>query len=290
MRPSRSRPGRIDVESSINSGQVFLWERDGDIWYGIDGGSALSVDASGAAPQICAHAGAAPDIFRQGDDMRRIIAEISRDRAVARAVGRFPGMRLMRQDPFQCLITFIASANSNIPRIKGTLGRLCSRYGGRAELDGRGFALFPAPARLARASPAGLRSCGLGYRAKYVRQAAAMVSSGRLDLESLARAPYDEAMEALLEIPGVGGKVADCVMLFSLEKLDAFPLDRWMSRILEEGYPGEGFGSMTGITPKRYAELHARIAARFGPYAGYAQQFLFKAGRQDARGLWAVNP
>lgn len=292
MRPSRYRLHHnvIDVESSINSGQVFLWERHDDMWYGIDGNCVISVNDTKKALRIHANAGRPRDIFRQKDDMDKILDDISRDRQVALAVRRFPGMRLMRQDPFQCLITFIVSTNSSIPNIKNALSKLCARYGKSAEFDGKEFSLFPKPETLARANSQGLGSCSLGYRAKYVREAALMVSSGRLDLAELVKASYSYGIESLLQVPGVGSKVADCVLLFSLEKLDAFPLDRWMSRILYENYPHEEFGRMTGITSKRYAELHKKIVKRFGQYAGYAQQFLFKAGREDANRLWAVNP
>lgn len=285
-RRSRSSAA-IDVESSINSGQVFLWERDGDLWRGIDGAHAITVDASRAVPRVRSHAGRAPDIFRQDDDIGAILRDISRDAAVAAAVARLRGMRLMRQDPFQCLVTFITSANSNIPRIRGTLRRLCERYGERA---GGGARLFPEPRRLARAGPAGLAACGLGYRAPYVRRAAAMVDSGGLDLRGIAGAPWAEAMESLLGVPGVGCKVADCVMLFSLERLDAFPLDRWMARILASAGGAALSRRIAGLTPRRYAEVHAEAVRRYGRHAGYAQQFLFKAGRDDARGAWAVNP
>ena len=290
VRSSRYSAGQIDVESSINSGQVFLWEHNGDLWYGIDGDHVVYVDATGTKPRIRSHVGHARDIFRQSDNMRKILSEISCDERVDLAVRRFPGMRLMRQDPFQCLITFITSANSSMPNIKNALSRLCVRYGKKVEFDRRTFSLFPKPEALANASAAGLASCSMGYRAKYVRQAAKMASTGRLDLEGLARVSYAHAMETLLDVPGVGNKVADCILLFALEKLDAFPLDRWMSRILGENYPQEGFGRMTNLTPKRYAALHDRIVKRFGRYAGYSQQFLFKAGREDASRSWAVNP
>ncbi len=289
-RPSRSRQSHdaIDVEASINSGQVFLWEKDGDMWYGVDGGQIVAVDQT--SKKIRTQSGRLPDIFRKSDDMKKILREISHDSCVALAVRRFRGMRLMRQNPFQCMITFITSANSNIPRIRNTLFRLCAKYGSTAELDGKKFSLFPKPEALAGARIRGLESCGLGYRARYVRDAASMVASGRIDLDALAGAPYEDAFESLLGVAGVGSKVADCVLLFSLEKLEAFPLDRWMSRILAENYPHEDFGRMIGMTPKRYAEAHARILGRFGPYAGYAQQFLFKMGRDEANGAWAVEP
>ncbi len=290
--PTRQSPSRrhIDVELSINSGQVFLWERDGHLWRGVDGAHAITVDSSRSRPRISSHAGAAPDIFRQDDDIEAILRDISRDRRVGAAVRRLAGLRLMRQDAFQCLITFITSANSSIPRIRDSLRRICARYGERTSHEGAEFCLFPEPSRLARANAAGLASCGLGYRAKYVRRAAHMVASGRLELGALRGVPYGDALESLLAVPGVGSKVADCVMLFSLERLEAFPLDRWMARILASMGEESLAGKITRVTPRTYANVHDAVVKRYGPYAGYAQQFLFKAGRDDAHGRWAVNP
>ena len=291
MKQSRSRLLHgINVESSINSGQVFLWKRDGDMWYGVDGDRIISVDNTSKTLRIRTHVGQPRDIFRQNDNIQKIIKNISKDKQVALAVRRFPGMRLMRQEPFQCLITFITSTNSSIPNIKNALTKLCAKYGECVEYDGKKFFLFPKSKTLARASTNGLRSCSLGYRAEYVKKAAIMTNNGNLDLAKLVKAPYKDAIESLLDVPGVGNKVADCVLLFSLEKLDAFPLDRWMVRILDQNYTNKKFGQMTGITSKRYAEIHYKIVKHFGQYAGYAQQFLFKAGRQDLDRLWAVNP
>jgi len=172
------------------------------VWRGVDGEHAITVDDSRASPRVRSHAGRAPDIFRQGDDIGAILRDISRDAAVASAVARLRGMRLMRQDAFQCLITFIASANSNIPRIRGTLRRLCERYGERAGGAGWQARLFPAPRRLARAAPAGLAACGLGYRAPYVRRAAAMVDSGAPDLRALSGGPWAAAQASPLASGG----------------------------------------------------------------------------------------
>ena len=147
------------------------------------------------------------------------------------------------------------------------------------------FFLFPEPDRLACATIAGLRSCGLGYRTPYVKAAAIAVNSGRLDLSSMRRRRYEAVREALLEIPGIGSKVADCTMLFSLDKLDSVPLDRWVVRILEKYYPGK-FDAGTSLTPKAYLVIRERILKHFGKYAGFSQQFLFKAERDAAGRKW----
>ena len=272
---------RVDVDASINSGQVFLWTESGGLWYGVNGSYVIRVSPE---PFRVLHTGPGCDLFRMSDDYPRILDEISKDGAMRGATKRFAGLRLLRQEPFQCLISFIASSNSNIQNIRGTLRRLCAVFGGRCELDGREFALFPGARELAQASGDELLRCGLGYRAGYVREAARMVQDGRLDLEQLKRADYAAAKDALLQVPGVGEKVADCAMLFSLEKMDAFPLDRWMLRAISRHYPDLAPDGQ--LTPRRYAETRRRLVEYFGPHAGYAQQFLFKMQREDEHRMW----
>ena len=278
----------MDPDDTINSGQVFLWERKGGprpSWTGIDGQAVVRI-AGGPAPRAASsERGRAARLLRRGDDLRRIVGSICRDAAVAEAVARYPGLRLLRQDPFQCLISFIASSNSSIPNIRRSLRLVCESYGPRVRFGGAVHRAFPGPRALASADPGGLARCSLGYRAKYVRAAAEAVLSGAVDLGRLRRAGYEDAVDALLAVPGVGRKVADCVLLFSLDKLEAFPIDRWTTRVLGRRYPG-AFPAGGALTPRRYERVHAELVARFGPYAGYAQQFLFKAERDAAGGRW----
>lgn len=265
----------VDVPASVGSGQVFLWERRGKGWQGIDGQRLLEL-REGKAPRAAAR------FLRASDDYAAMLSEISGDPAVARAVDRYRGLRLLRQDPFQCYITFIVSANSSMARIRDGLARLCSAFGARSGGHGCASHFFPEPSSLARASLGQLRACGLGYRAKYVREAARMAPE--LNLERLRRRPYPEARAELLQIPGIGPKVADCIMLFSLEKLDAFPIDTWMAKALRLYYPGRFEGGHG--TEKRYMEMRGEALGRFGRYAGLAQQFLFKAARDGAGAPW----
>lgn len=266
----------VDVPASVGSGQVFLWERSGAKWQGIDGRRLLVLREGGPVPRASA------GFLRAGDDYPAMLAEISADPAVARAVRAYPGLRLLRQDPFQCCVTFIVSANSSMARIRDGLARLCSAFGARSPGPGCASHFFPEPGALARASVGQLRACGLGYRAGYVKEAARMAA--RTDLEGLRARPYDEARAELLRFPGVGPKVADCIMLFSLEKLDAFPVDTWMRKALRLHYPGRFEHDPS--TGKGYMKLRDEAVGRFGRYAGLAQQFLFKAARDRAGGRW----
>ena len=273
----------IDVENSINSGQVFLWGKDSDNWYGINGQDILKISDSG---KIETYRNVKTDFFRKKDDLEKIIKSISKDKTTKSAVKRYLGLRILEQDPFQCLISFIVSANSNIQKIKSSLEKISKQFGTRVKFQSKEFFLFPKPEKLARASINEIKRCGVGYRAQYIKDAATMVLLKKIDFECLKKCEYQVAKEKICSIPGVGNKVADCILLFSLNKLEAFPLDRWMIRILEKYYSNEFKLETKTITEKQYSILHEKIVNHFGPFAGYAQQFLFKMERENYKKKW----
>ena len=275
----------INVKDSINSGQVFLCSRYGDYWYCINGQDVLKISD---AADVSSYKNIKTDFFRKRDDFGKIIKSISGDYTTRKAVRQYPGLRILRQDPFQCLISFIVSANSNIQKIRVSLERISEKFGSKISYDNREFFLFPEPERLARASIDEIKSCGAGYRAKFIKEAADMIASQKIDLRYLKRyCSYQQAKESICNIPGVGNKVADCILLFSLNKLEAFPLDRWMIRILRKYYATEFQLETKTITERQYDILHKKIVDHFGPYAGYAQQFLFKMERDNYQKKWS---
>jgi len=273
----------INVENSINSGQVFLWKKNGNYWYGINGQDVLRIDKNGV---IKSYQNLKTDFFRKNDNLDDIIKSISKDKTVRKAVKKYTGLRILKQDPFQCLISFIVSSNSNIQKIKTSLEKISKKFGRKIEFENQEFFLFPNPKKLAKASINEIRNCGVGYRAKFIKEAANMIFSKEIDFESLKKSNYFEAKKSICSIPGVGNKVADCIMLFSLNKLESFPLDRWMIRILEKYYFDEFNLKTKTITEKQYEILHKKIVNHFGPYAGYAQQFLFKMERENYQKKW----
>ena len=269
----------INFDFTLNSGQVFLWNKHGRFWYGIDGSNVLKCDDAGLAESRLPDK---TDFFRVNQDTHGMIESISRDKTVREAVARYPGLRLLRQEPFQCCVTFIASTNSNIQKIRSSLQRLCAMFGRNIRFDGMQFWLFPKPSRLAGANMDG---CGLGYRARYVRESSGMVSNGMVDFKRIKKMDYYSAKEEVMAMPGVGNKVADCILLFSLDKYEAFPLDRWIVRMLQKHYP-KIFDIGGPLTDRRYEAIHDRVVEHFGPYAGYAQQFLFKMQRDNHSKGW----
>ena len=274
---------KVNLDQTINSGQVFLWKKIDKKWFGIDGERVLILEDFQKFEKNLEYEF---NFLRLDDEFEIISKDLKNDKIVRRALKLFPGLRLLRQDPFQCYISFIVSSNSNIPNIKSSLQKLCKTFGKSKMVDGKEFFLFPEPSDLANASVLDIKKCGLGYRAKAVKNASLSVVNGEIDFDSLKKIDYNNAKKELIKVFGIGNKVADCILLFSLEKLEAFPLDRWMLRILQKYYSKEFQISTKTITEKTYNQLHENIVEHFGSYAGYAQQFLFKMERDIYKKKW----
>ena len=273
----------IDVENSINSGQVFLWKKNNEFWYGVNGQDVLQIDKSAKIKSLKNYK---TDFFRSSDDFDRIIKSISKDNLVKKSIKKYPGLRIIKQDPFQCLISFIVSSNSNIQKIKTNLENISQKFGERIEFKSQEFFLFPESETLSKASINEIKKCGVGYRANFIKEASKIFSSKEIIVEDLKNCTYEDAKKKISKIPGIGNKVADCILLFSLDKLESFPLDRWMIRILEKYYSERFQIETKTITDKQYEILHQKIVEYFGPYAGYAQQFLFKMERENYQKRW----
>ena len=268
--------GPYDLDASLHGGQAFRWRRVDDGWNeGVlfDNLVLLRQRADGIE-MVCGPepveevAPLVRDYLALGPEMKRAHMALRGDDALDRAFEGCRGVRILRQDPWECLIGFIISSNSNIPRIAGNVESLAETFGGAVEYDGRRRATFPTPDQLASAGEPALRDLRLGYRARFVAGTAEIVASGGLDLHALREAPYDDALEALIALPGVADKVANCVLLLSLDKPTAFPVDVWVRRAIEEWYlpPGE---KMTDKKMRLWAQN------KFGEHAGYANQYLF---------------
>ena len=278
-------PGiHINIRETINSGQIFLWENYGNEWFVLDGDDIIM--GKQTPFEVLTFSKRVKNFFRQDDNYVKILKEITKDKIVKKTSRYYPGLRITRQDPFQCCISFIVSSNSNIPNIRMRLQKLCRKFGTKVRFQKRDFFLFPEPKRLARATMQELNQCKLGYRSKYVLDTSRAIASGEIDLDELKKIKYEQAKESLLKLPGIGDKVADCIMLFSLEKLDAFPLDTWMLKILQKYYSDKFCIDKKTISKKRYEDVHQNVLEHFGRYAGYSQQFLYKMERDLNEKKW----
>ncbi len=257
----------LDLTLTLESGQIFLYKKD-RYWYIINGSDIIII--SDDRKIFKSYNGRSEEyLFRLDDEIEFINASICKDEIIKYSIKKLPGLRLMRQDPFQCLISFICATNTSIPRIKDMLNNIL-KFGKRIEWEGSTFKVFPEPKVLATLSINDLTSCGLGYRAKYVKEASYIISD-RLDLEGLRYIGYEKAKDELMNIKGVGNKVADCVLLFALEYLEAFPIDRWIFKILQRYYNI----NEERLTDKRYNTISLTMRRYFGRYAGYAQHYLY---------------
>lgn len=291
----------FSLEYTLESGQLFRWERRGEWWYGVVGPWVLKVRQEGEVLRCTSSSDLADSAlvtryFRLDQDLNHVLATISKDQAMTRAVQKYYGMRLVRQDAWECLASFVLATNTNIPRIRKMVAAVCERYGQTIEFEGESFREFPSPGALAGASAADLRLCGLGYRAPFLKKAAASVAEGRVDFSKVASLGYEEGRRELLSelfgeklLLGVGPKVADCVLLFSCGKDEAFPIDVWIARALARFYPRMldpstrtrlARDGKLRLSLRDYDRISSAARRRFGEYAGYAQQYLYLAARE----------
>jgi N-glycosylase/DNA lyase len=279
----------FDLDVSICCGQVFRWKKIGEWWYGVVGENVFKIRQCGAELEFDGVTGEfVKCYFGLNDDLERITRAIGKDDYIKAALHRFEGLRIVRQEPWECLISFICATYKSIAAIQQMLNKISIKFGEKMVFDGLDFYIFPGVKMLALASENGLLECGLGYRAKYVQATAKKIFEEKFDLESLKATPYLEARKKLVEFPGVGLKVADCVLLFSLEKMEALPVDVWIKRVILNHYANQlpetlvkKLLSHNSLTNGEYEKLNAFGRSYFGRYAGYAQEYLFHYERSQ---------
>ena len=265
----------FSLEATLASGQTFRWTAHEGWAYGVIGRSVLKVRQEGARLLYeSSDPALTPErvsrYFALDLNLPDVLSSINVDIHIHHAITRHRGLRVLRQDGWETLASFICASFNNIKRIEGMIERLCQAFGDPVSLNGfRGFG-FPSPEALAGSSERRLRSLGLGYRAPYLRATARRVADGHLRIDHLRRVDYDTTKRALLGCEGVGDKVADCVALFGCEQYEAFPIDVWMERAMRYYFRHR---RMTRQGLHEYARRH------FGPYAGYAQQYLYHEAR-----------
>ncbi len=254
------------LPETLDCGQAFRWRRREDSsWEGVAGGRYLRVESQGEDVCLWGVGEEALPFWREyfdlGRDYQALEVLFRRNPQLRRAMDLCPGIRVLHQEPWETLCTFILSANNNIPRIKGIVERLCQGWG--REVPGTELRAFPAPEVLAPLAEDDLAPLRAGWRSAYLLDAARQVAEGRLDLSEVALLPTPEAEARLLAVKGVGKKVAQCVLLFGFGRVECVPMDVWMKRVMAELYP-RGFPGY------------------LRPYGGIAQQTLFHYYRSRA--------
>lgn len=267
----------FDLAATLDSGQVFHWHREGALFTGLIGEVPVQIEQS-SPDTLLIHEGDPTLVSRYlalDHDPAAMHGTMPQDDLnLLRALQFAPGIRIMRQPMWECLATFITSSLKQVAHIRQISLTLRERFGQKREIaDGRQLWIYPTAEALARAGEAKLRQCGLGYRAKFLQQTAALIAEGKFDLQGVAALDDEAALAKLCELPGVGPKIAQCTLLFGCERLGVFPIDVWIERALRELYFAR---SRRKITPKFLRDFSHR---HFGPYRGYAQQWIFHHAR-----------
>ena len=275
--PLRSKTFQVadyDLTATLTSGQAFRWRRAGDSWEGVIGsrwvrlhadvGTIVAETAVPVSDWSCLI-----EYLQLDLDFEAMLATFPDDEPMQMAVANCRGLRLLRQEPWECLASFILSSTKQILQIQQIVGLICERFGepltvpsGRAVVHA-----FPSPSRIAGLGEAELRACKMGFRAPYLLETANTIASGKLDLKDLDQMTMEQARAQLMGLPGVGRKIADCVLLFAYGLQGAFPVDVWVMKALRQLY-----------FPKRSVKmkrLYRFASEHFGSNAGYAQQYLF---------------
>jgi N-glycosylase/DNA lyase len=278
----------FDLEKTLNCGQVFHWEKVESGFIGAIGERALYIEQRLGFLHL--RDGGAPSPPHGARELTKTIARyFALDHPLAEICDSFPkdpimnaargscvGLRIIRQPKWECLATFICSSMKQVAHICQISLALRKRFGEPRSIGNRCVYSFPTAQRVAQASEKKLRECKLGYRAKSLRATARLVSSGKVDLETWSGLPDTELRKQLCALPGVGPKIANCVMLFAYERLRAFPIDVWIERVLRHNY----FFGRKKISTHRLREF---AETYFGKHGGYAQQYLFHHARMSSK-------
>jgi len=286
----------LDLAMTLDSGQVFHWEKAGNGFVGTIGDCPVYIEQGGNALRAKVASASSRSRLHPGQDAHATIASyFALDHPLSEICASFPndtimneardfcrGLRIIRQPKWECLATFICSSMKQVAHIRQISLALRRRFGDRRKIGSRFAYTFPPARRIARASENDLRECALGYRARNLLMTARLVSSGKADLKAWSALPDADLREKLCALPGVGMKVANCVMLFAYERLRAFPIDVWIERVLKQQY----FPPKKKVTELRLREF---AETYFGEHGGYAQQYLFHHARR-ARGSHHVAP
>ena len=267
----------FNLEKTLCSGQVFHWTPHGRGFVGAISENLVYVEQARASIRLPAeHAKLVAHYLALDHPLPAILQTFPDDPVIRVAMEFAQGLRIIRQPPWECLAAFLSSPLKQVRQIQAISLAIRKRFGRRLRRGEFEAFSYPRPEELAEIRLEKLLECKLGFRARNLLASAKMVASGGVDLEALRHCSAEEARRVLCELPGVGEKIANCVLLFAYERLDAVPIDVWIGRVLNEVY-------FAGRPKVPLRELKSFSAKYFGPYAGYAQQYLFHHWRLTYR-------
>jgi N-glycosylase/DNA lyase len=270
----------FNLDATLACGQVFRWDRSTDgWWYGVVGNRVIKIRQDG--DKLTYTGMPAPFIRRYFSldlDLTAILASIDTDPFIHACIRKNHGLRLVRQPPWECTVSYICSTNSNIPTIRRRIASIAERCGRPVGFEGKMYYAFPEPSSIFCAGHGSLTECRLGYRQSYVYGTSGLVTDEKAWENLIRRLPYEEARRELMKLHGVGPKAADCILLFAFQKYEVFPVDVWIRRIVQQQYLPE-LSTGSPLTGREYDMIRLFAREHWGEYCGWAQEYLY-AGRE----------
>ena len=268
---------QFSLDQTLGCGQVFRWDRaDDGWWYGVIGERVIRIRQvgtrltfKGAPVSFITH------YFSLDVDLLPILASIDRDPFIHTAISQCTGLRLIRQPKWECLVSYICSTNSNIPTIRRRIASIAQQFGKAIEFEGNTYYAFPEPSSISCREHI-LPNCRLGYRTPYVLHTACKITDVNQWEDTISALPFEKARRELMKLKGVGPKAADCILLFASQKYEAFPVDIWIRRIMQENYL-KTLSTTSALAGWEYDTIRRFAKKHFGEYCGYAQEYLYAA-------------
>jgi N-glycosylase/DNA lyase len=269
---------QFSLDQTLGCGQVFRWDRtDEGWWYGVIGERVIRIRQvgmrltfEGAPASFITH------YFSLDVDLLPILSSIDRDPFIHTAISQCTGLRLIRQPKWECLVSYICSTNSNIPMIRRRIATIAQQFGKEITFKDKIYYTFPDPLTISCSGSHILTDCKLGYRTPYVLDTACEITDVKQWEDTITALPFEDARRELMKLKGVGPKAADCILLFAFQKYEAFPVDVWIRRIMQQNYlPDLSTGSP--LTGRKYDTIRRFAREHFGKYCGYAQEYLYAA-------------
>lgn len=272
----------FNLSDTFDCGQCFRWNCTApDTYEGVAFGHALKISMS--SENVTLYDTSLEDYYNIWEnyfDFKRnyseIKQELSKDSVMKQAVRYGYGIRILKQDIWECIASFIISASNHIPRIKKIIQLLCENFGDEISYMHKTYYSFPSPKKIASLTLEELNVIRAGFRDKYILSAAKMIANGVLDIHTLENCDTSVIKKSLMSIPGVGNKVSDCVLLFAYARHESFPVDVWLKRIMEFYYFADN---------RKISDIQAFSHEKFGNLGGFAQQYLFFYGRENKIGI-----
>ena len=267
----------FSLKDTLECGQTFCWVPEGNGYVNADIGQAVYVEQEDDILRWEASEGRVDlsDLFRLDDPLLEIQKKIAKDEFMRDSINFAPSLRIIHDPVYPCLVSFLCATWKGIPAIKTMVQRIRKSCGPEFELRGKSYFGMPTPQQLCDIDESVLNSLGLAWRADFIKRSTDSILNGEIDLEGLKTLSYQSAHSKLKTLHGVGNKVADCVCLFSVGHLEAFPIDVWIERVIQQRY---GIFTEAG---KSYQKKSEAARTYFGKYAGYAQEYLYYYSRSD---------